>query len=852
VTQARLALFALAALLLSGCGGGGGGSGGFTVRAQQSSVTFDYAQGSEPAAQIVTATWTGDPPQPLYVAAILQGTGLSATIPIAITQTNATATLRPSPGLEAGQYSGQVQLMACTDSACNQRVGGTPITISYSINVRAPMFSGPAIIGLRHTRWSGVQPAGVALNVNASAGSWTATASQPWISLSQASGSGAAKVVVSFNPDALGGIGRYAGTVTLAGAGGSQTSNVFIDVTAPGISVRPVTFTGVNGATLAPQSAAVNVIFDGAGIGLAMSATTTTPWLTIDSASPRANNVTPGTIVLSANPAVGPLASGRHTGSVSVKLGPPEDFTTVNFDVTLELAKPTLTFAPASVTLGGTHGRSMNAVPFTMSLNTGPRAYTWSAGASPGWAALNVTGGSVDVTPRSLQITPRSSQATPGTSTTTLRFSTQVNGDLIAGDLPVSFNLDTHRLIASENGVALVDVPASSWDRLTHTVTVKDNFGIDTQWTASSDQAWLQVTASGGNGDDLVLTADTAGLGIDQLYTATVTIATTDATVAEPERIRVGLWFGSSTPPASRQLSGVGSRLQAVAGDPIRPYVYVLERELAAVKVFNAYTGQQLPSLPLLPLSPIAFYSNAVVSSDGGTLYAWDTFEHRFIPVDLNSGAVGTPIQSQVDYSASFEQFKYVRPNGVGILLHSQGEAIRAGTGTVVGIGFAGRFGASGNSEYVFSNGSQRIDFTSAQGGIFTKEQAVGAIDGFGFNAQESNFDGSRVYAIGSGGVLVGNGLTGASLGTLSTGLYYENTLVTRQGRVLVLAGASVGSGRSLYVFEPNGSQALAPVNVGVTGSFYQSRLSTSGDGNFGFVVSITPATAVHVVPLVP
>ena len=69
----------------------------------------------------------------------------------------------------------------------------------------------------------------------------------------------------------------------------------------------------------------------------------------------------------------------------------------------------------------------------------------------------------------------------------TLRFTATVNGDVVVRDVPVEFNLDTHRLIASENGVALVTTPSPTWRRLAHTVSVRSNLGLPVAWNATSD-----------------------------------------------------------------------------------------------------------------------------------------------------------------------------------------------------------------------------------------------------------------------------------------------------------------------------------------------------------------------------
>src|ERR1041384_3198794 len=178
----RFLLLASLAAALWGCSGGGGGggdSGGsnrFVLHPDRTSVAFDFIQGETPASQNIVLTWTGEPPDGLFAGAIVQGTGLSPTIEVLISETQAVARLSAAGGLSAGTYSGTVQLLACSDQACNHRIGGTPITVSYTITVRNPVFTGPPFIEFTHTRWT-PPPPGITLQLNDTAGTWTAAAS---------------------------------------------------------------------------------------------------------------------------------------------------------------------------------------------------------------------------------------------------------------------------------------------------------------------------------------------------------------------------------------------------------------------------------------------------------------------------------------------------------------------------------------------------------------------------------------------------------------------------------------------------------------------------------------------------
>jgi hypothetical protein len=813
------------------------------VNPDRTSVTFDYVQGTTPAPQVITATYTGTRPEQAFIGAELQGTGLATPIVLNIGATTATATLQPVSNLSAGTYAGTVSILVCADSACAQRIGGTPINITYTINVRAPLFTGPISIPLTYTRYAPAPTISGVLNVNAGVGAWTATASSPWIMLSQTSGTGAGNVTVSLNPaGALLPTGTYNGTVTLSGSGQSQSSSVSLFVVQPSITVGPFMSSFINGETIPPRNLSVTVNGPSNAV-LAMTASTATPWLAISSATSSASPTANGQVVFTINPAIGPLASGTNVGSIRFQLGTPLDNVTVNTAVSVELLKPTISFTPASVVLGGATGRTFDDVPVTVSLPGIAQSYNWSTSAAPSWATLSRSSGSFNQTGQQIQLTPQRLQTAPGTSSATIRFTTQVNGDTVSADLPVSFNLDTHRLIASEIGVAFADVPTAAYDRLSHTVKVTDNLGIATTWTATSDQPWLNVTASGSSGDNLVLTASSSGLLPDTVNSATVTITTTDTSVVGPERIHVGLWVGSTTPSAPRFISRTNSGLNFGAANPVKPYAYMYENGFTTdlVRVFNAYTGEELPAIT--GLSKSAAYRDMFVSPDGDTLYVFGQFPRGFLPINLNTRALGTTILSADQItSREYSQFVVARPNGVGVLLDSGGDALLASNGANLGDAFLFHFALSGDNRLGFGFSTYALDFTSVGGGAFVRSD-IGTIPNFSLEPRASNFDGSRVYAYqtnvwptpqSENKLFFANGLTRAVLGTISTGLVYQSVAVTRQGRVLFIAADN--SDNKLHILQADHTESTPAISIGAKAPFVDG-LSSSGDDNLAVVV---------------
>ena len=150
----------LLALVLASCGGGGGGGGssggsnggggggGVTFTPDRTSITFEFMEGSGAGRQEIVVAASGDLPNPLYIGAIADGSGIDPNITIIISGTSATFQIGPATGLAVGTYSGRIQLMGCSDSACTRQVGNSPIIISYRTTVQPRLKIAPTTVTL--------------------------------------------------------------------------------------------------------------------------------------------------------------------------------------------------------------------------------------------------------------------------------------------------------------------------------------------------------------------------------------------------------------------------------------------------------------------------------------------------------------------------------------------------------------------------------------------------------------------------------------------------------------------------------------------------------------------------------
>jgi len=242
----RIAVLVLLGSLLSGCGGGGGDGGPqgggpseFRLSLDRSALTFSTTAGNVPPTQTIVATWTGTPPDPVYVTATVEGTGIAPNIPVVIGQSSATATVSVSAGLAAGTYTGQINFLACRDAACAQRVGGAPLPVSFTINVAAGAgFVSPESLSYQHVSGNSL-PMPRRLQVLSDAGAWTAKSNAAWLRTSVSSGQGGGFFDVSLAPDvAVPGTSSATLTVT-SSLRGTQVIPVTLNLISPANPTTP-------------------------------------------------------------------------------------------------------------------------------------------------------------------------------------------------------------------------------------------------------------------------------------------------------------------------------------------------------------------------------------------------------------------------------------------------------------------------------------------------------------------------------------------------------------------------------------------------------------------------------------
>jgi len=634
------------------------------------------------------------------------------------------AVMQTVPTLAAGKYSGNFAVKVCRDVNCAQQFPGSPMQLPYEITVTAaalPLVTAVPVSNLDLTINTGkAGPDPLSVRVSAPGRTWTAKTNAAWMTLLDASGTGDGAFRVKYEVAALALGTQTENIVVTASDGQSVVLPVKAQLLPVPFSVdrNQIVFSAVNGAPIAAEAVKFTIA-DGA---VTWAASTNVSWLGITPTG----GPTPGITTLKVDPAAGSLASGQYAGLVTIT-APGVETSTV--PVTLNLSKATLKASSASVTLGGAYGREQDQATVSLNLNTLGNAHPWSLSTLPAWLGASSVSGQVSQAGAGTTFSQNLDTLPTGTSVAALTATARVNGDVLTTPITVTANRDIHKLLFSETGVAFSSTP--DWSRLSRTVTVSDNFGLASSWSASADQSWLTVSR---NGRELTLSANPASLPLNAISYATVRLTSSDATISTTETLRVALWKGSITPAAIRKLSKDYRHLKT---DPIRPYLYA-NNGGAGIDVYNVYTGDQVGTIANLGGALGAMS----VSQNGATLYAYDTANRNIVLVDLATLAKAStwPLTSAVDHGS---KLLAVRPNGVQLVIAHDGTAYDAQTGQAVGNTAGGPKAVTSDGKRLYGGGGTAdIDFSAMAGGtLFSKARG-----GFGGDDIAVSADGSRVY----------------------------------------------------------------------------------------------------------
>lgn len=831
-------------LMLSGCGGGGGGDDSTSALSFNPNPLAANVQVGTSATLVVQATLlhpsqiNGD----VYVyiedsRSVLAAGSVDFTY---ISSTVFNATLHTSGTLPLGHQTGTLNVHLCKDTNCNQEYPGSPCSLPYDFNITPlPLIVTPNTSTAATIAQGGQYTGTVNVAVSGPSDAWTATSAAPWLSITNESGAGAGQFTVSYVSQNLA-IGNYSANITVQSVDGQHVDVPF------SIQVLPVqfsitsgipSFAAINGADIAAQS----VLFElNNNVASPWTATSSAAWMI---ASPL-SGTTPASITLQPNPSISNLASGSH--SADLVLSSP-DVPDKTVDTNLVLTKATLSAPTSSITFGGTNGRTFTDQSINVSLNTGTAKWPFVITGMPDWLSSSTLTGQVDASGTSINFAPNVENLVAGSQSAAVNITSTINSDTVTLPITVNINVDQRRILPSQWGMGFAST--NGGDVLTRTLTIADNYGGSLTWSASSDAAWLSVTASGNttSSPNLVLTADPASMEDNAISYANVTVATT-TTGVQSAVIRIALWKSTTVIEALTTLPITYSNLIA---DKIRPYVYV-NNGGSTIDVYNAHTAQKVTTIAAVGSA----LGRMSVSPDGSNLYTVDTATSSLAVVDLTTLTM-TDTWVLDSAASSATTVLAIRPNGVEVVLvghnaYKQGSSL----GTTY-FGYHNQLVATANGRKVYAPGAAwNVDYSSMSGGVL-----LVSLQGFfatGVNPKDVavSDDGARLYSASGDGIRVNwdyypykcavtDPVDLSLAGVLPGGDAYPNNVeLTSDGRVIC---GLYSSSLDFYLHSSAGA-LIQSYQIGYGGSLVDQQLVVTPDGMV--VVALKSGSVIGFVPI--
>lgn len=425
------------------------------------------------------------------------------------------------------------------------------------------------------------------------------------------------------------------------------------------------------GGTTTTQSVPLTV----QAAGRTWTASSNASWLTVPTAAQSGN------ATLNAMVDVSTLEPASYSAVVTIA-DTDNAQNTSSVTVRVAVLPPTLSLATSAITLGGADGLSAMTLPLAFNLSAGthtladhPFTITPTTDSGGDWLRPTVSTGTVGASGASLDINAVRGSLVGGTYTGQLALTVTVKNVVLSQLVPVTYNIEASRLVVGAAGVGLSSSPAPARSVLSRSVPVFSSIArTDVPWQASSDENWLDVTASGTTGQSITLTADPSGLAADQTHFATVTVTSTDPLVENQQTIRVGLYINSAAPTAV----SLPVTAQFVTTSPTEPLVF-LNNGGNTVTAYDVYTGASVRTFN----SGFAAAGQTVLSGDGQRLYVFDRTNIRIAELDAVTGAFIRHYSSTMGSTTpTGRSMTFFRPAGYSILVAPSGRMYDVNNGT--------------------------------------------------------------------------------------------------------------------------------------------------------------------------
>ena len=390
-----------------------------------------------------------------------------------------------------------------------------------------------------------------------------------------------------------------------SGSGGNEPTNPGDPQNGYSISVDNTTITVRQEAlTASNASFDINVTFVGDGLipGLAPDSVSV-PW-----AQYQFNDVTANSAKLTVN--IVNTESLNFTGTSSTTLR----LTTGNVgtsdyayqDITISLELWQLATATTAIEFTETFGAA--TLP-SQTIDIISSDVDWTLTSDVDWLSFDNASGNGDQTV-TLTVDPQAtSVSAAGVYQGTVTLTETASGE--EQEIPVSLALDSIRLASNYSAISLYKL--NNQENTTETINISDNALTDINWTATTADAWLDVSIDSSN--NTVTVSKNSTLLADGQHFGEVTISSVTNGVAESSTIAVGYYQSASDTTTVTLTDFTITTIESVAFDPLRPLIYLAGDN--KITVHHLFSGALVNTITT-PMS----LTNLAISPSGQYLLA--------------------------------------------------------------------------------------------------------------------------------------------------------------------------------------------------------------------------------------
>jgi hypothetical protein len=384
-----------------------------------------------------------------------------------------------------------------------------------------------------------------------------------------------------------------AGTFVIAAVGLVTCTTPGEPVRAPeiGLSSSALTFTGVQGASIANQTIAIS---NAGGGSLTWSASASANWLTLAPAQ----GTGPATIIV--QPSTAGLAAGSHAAIITVTAPGANSSKTVAVTLMLEQA-PAIELSATTLSFSATAGGSNPANQTFNITNTGGSTLNWTAASNASWLTATPASGTGAAT---LTAAVNTSGLAAGTHNGTITIAAS-GASNTPRSVAVTLTLEQAPAIGiSATSLSFAGTEGGS-NPANQTVNITNTGGSTLNWTAASDATWLTATPASGTGAATLTAAVNIGGMAAGTYNGTITISASGASNT-PRTIAVTLTVAA---PANYSGSWTGKTSQDST----------ITLEIVNNAVTRIYLGWSVPSCGTTGTTTVTFTTPFSVASGSFT-----------------------------------------------------------------------------------------------------------------------------------------------------------------------------------------------------------------------------------------